>query len=961
MKNKLVILAILACVVFRVLAFRAPSVPIVSSDPFFSIWSGADVPTEVDTEIWHGAKQPISVVIELDGVSYRLLGAKKKAGPYERGTDIPALKCTGTEVRPLTTVYRFTDGRAKVELSFMTPKLADDLSVFARPVTYATIRTSGASNVCVHASISPALATHDDRAAMATNFFQVAGLPAYAIGRVEQKLFSKSGDKLRCNWGRAAIVNPDMKGSDVHFLLGYDGIAAVRFLGKNLRFWWQRGGKSFEAMLADAEHDYSSLIVRARDFDSAFARSMRLVGGEKYAQLASLAYRQSYAACVLAEGPEGQPFLMSNENTSGGYIATTDVFYPQLPLLLLTSRALVKATLEPMMVYAASPAWGRRFAPHDIGRFPIADGQQYRMDRTRYPNDTHLMPVEECGNMLLCLGALSTEDANADFAGRWWKMVTGWAEYLDEVGVDPGDQLCTDDFAGHLDKNANLSIKTVLALAAYARMAKMRGDSKQSDKYRQRAEAMAVEWQRLAKDGADGGYRLAFDRPDSWSLKYNLIWDRVLDFNMFPSKVSEKEMAVYRNRALPFGIALDCRNKYAKTDWEFWVAALTGKRGDLEFVTDLVWRFANETPDRVPLADWYWANSARAHVMYARSVIGGMFMAAYDAKRHPLKESVCCPAVDGQVHASTLLELKTPGDVLVAWFQGVAEGTDDVAIVGTRRVSGKWEPSRRLAKVSSVAHWNPVLRRGDDGRIVLMFKVGSKIASWKTYYVESRDEGLSWNDPRELVLGDSRGGRGPVKNKCLKLKNGRILAPASREVDAWRSFVDISDDDGRTWRESAEMPVHDVPGVKNFGVIQPSLWQSEDGCVHALLRSNGGLVYRSDSEDNGETWSEVYATSLPNNNSGIDLVRTDDGNIYLAMNAAAGNWASRSRLDVRVSHDDGASWELVKTLVDDAPADVVWGKSEYSYPAIVVLSTGKIAVTYTWNRKYIVLTEMDPP
>ena len=135
--------------------------------------------------------------------------------------------------------------------------------------------------------------------------------------------------------------------------------------------------------------------------------------------------------------------------------------------------------------------------------------------------------------MLLCLGALSTEDANADFAGRWWKMVTGWAEYLDEVGVDPGDQLCTDDFAGHLDKNANLSIKTVLALAAYARMAKMRGDSKQSDKYRQRAEAMAVEWQRLAKDGADGGYRLAFDRPDSWSLKYNLIWDRVLDFNMF--------------------------------------------------------------------------------------------------------------------------------------------------------------------------------------------------------------------------------------------------------------------------------------------------------------------------------------------------------------------------------------------------------------------------------------------
>ena len=318
----------------------------------------------------------------------------------------------------------------------------------------------------------------------------------------------------------------------------------------------------------------------------------------------------------------------------------------------------------------------------------------------------------------------------------------------------------------------------------------------------------------------------------------------------------------------------------------------------------------------------------------------------------------CAPPHDGQVHASTLLPVNDGKDCLVAWFQGTKESADDVSICGSRRIGGTWEPVRVFAKVRNEAHWNPVLRRSDDGRIVLYFKVGRKIDVWKTYFCESRDEGVTWSKPQELVAGDETGGRGPVRNKCIRLKSGRWLAPASREIGPWRAFIDVSDDDGRTWRAAAEIEVPKVKGVEKFGVIQPSLWQSSDGKIHAFMRSNAGEIYRSESNDDGTTWSAAKSTGLPNNNSGIDLVRASDGKIYLAMNAASGNWATRSRLDVRVSDDDGHTWRVYKTLVNMPPGKSAWSGDEYSYPAIVELRPGVLGVVFTWNRKRIRLVEI---
>ena len=234
--------------------------------------------------------------------------------------------------------------------------------------------------------------------------------------------------------------------------------------------------------------------------------------------------------------------------------------------------------------------------------------------------------------MLICLGAVARAEGNADFAGRWWPTVTKWADYLTRFGYDPGNQLCTDDFAGHMAHNANLSIKSAMALASYALMAELRGEGEAARRYRALAEEMVPKWLEAAKGGAHGGFRIAFDRPDSWSLKYNLVWDSLLGFNLFPKAVAEKELAVYRAVEEDYGVPLDCRKTYTKADWLIWCGTLTGRRADLEFMADGIYRFLDETPDRIPFTDWYMADSRQLRGFKARSVVGGVFIPVL---RHP--------------------------------------------------------------------------------------------------------------------------------------------------------------------------------------------------------------------------------------------------------------------------------------------------------------------------------------
>jgi hypothetical protein len=234
------------------------------------------------------------------------------------------------------------------------------------------------------------------------------------------------------------------------------------------------------------------------------------------------------------------------------------------------------------------------------------------------------MPVEESSNMLILVAAIARAEGNTSLAVRYWPALAKWAAYLKEKGLDPENQLSTDDFAGHLAHNANLSIKAIVALGAYAQLARATGHAGEADAYRATAEQFARRWVQMAASGDH--YVLAFDKPDTWSQKYNLVWDRVLALNLFPANVARQELAFYEKHQNQYGLPLDNRSEYTKLDWIYWTAALADSQKDFEALIEPTWKFANESPSRVPLTDWYWTQDAKQRGFQARSVVGGLFM-----------------------------------------------------------------------------------------------------------------------------------------------------------------------------------------------------------------------------------------------------------------------------------------------------------------------------------------------
>jgi predicted neuraminidase len=314
-------------------------------------------------------------------------------------------------------------------------------------------------------------------------------------------------------------------------------------------------------------------------------------------------------------------------------------------------------------------------------------------------------------------------------------------------------------------------------------------------------------------------------------------------------------------------------------------------------------------------------------------------------------------------HASTILPTRD-GDVLCAWFQGTREGADDVRIGVSR---GGFEDTERvvvMAPGQDLPHWNPVLHRLTDGRVRLFFKVGRTIASWETWVVESADDGRTWGSARLLVPDDPIN-RGPTRTKILELPSGRQLAPSSAEDGEWRGFVDISDDDGATWRRGPEIRARlsedEAPTGKDSGipvseqsfagrgVIQPTLWLDSQGHVRMLLRSSEGWLFSSGSHDDGETWAPATRTPLPNNNSGIDVVNLAPYGLFLVGNPVGVNWGPRTPLTVSWSGDEGGSWTRL--------LDLETGEGEYSYPAAVG-DSDRLLISYTGDRRSIEIREL---
>jgi Domain of unknown function (DUF4965)/Domain of unknown function (DUF5127)/Domain of unknown function (DUF1793)/Domain of unknown function (DUF4964) len=654
---------------------RPPAVPLVTHDPYFSIWSRTDRLYDSWPTHWTGKVQALCSMVRIDGKPYRLMGL---APPH-----VPPLQQKGVSVSPTTTRYSFGNHRVRVGLAFLTPALPDDLEVLSRPATYLIWTASSLDGkdhkVDVYFDCSGEVAVNEPGQTVVWGRENLPTLQVLRIGSEDQKVLNARGDDRRIDWGYAYIAMPKeneghqaivgdsiareafaagkelpaqddaqmprpanerwpvlantfslgnvgaVAASHKTMIVAYDDLYSIDYMGQKLRPYWRRNGMSAADMLQAAARDCERLVERTGQLDLRLQKALREAGGQEYARIGALAYRQCLAANKLCADANGRPLLFPKENFSNGCIGTVDVIYPMAPLFLLLGADLSKAMLVPVLQYGNSPRWKFPFAPHDLGTYPLATGQVYGGgERT----EKDQMPVEESANLILLLAALARAEGNADFAGKYWPAVTRWAEYLRSKGYDPENQLCTDDFAGHLAHNCNLSVKAILALEAYSRLADMRGIKDQAEAYDRLAREFAARWVKEADDGDH--YRLTFDRPGTWSQKYNMVWDRILGYHLFPDEVARKEMAYYRGVQGKYGLPLDGRNTYTKLDWITWTACLTGSRDDFAALIAPVYRFLNETPDRVPMTDWYQTHNARHVGFVARPVVGGVFMKLLD-------------------------------------------------------------------------------------------------------------------------------------------------------------------------------------------------------------------------------------------------------------------------------------------------------------------------------------------
>jgi Domain of unknown function (DUF1793). len=655
-------------------AIRPPAVPLVTVDPYFSVWSQADRLTDDFTRHWTGQRHAMTGLIRIDGTVQRFAGlVEPNAERYY--TEPQAMEQLNVTVTPLSTVYVFQSAGVELTVRFTSPLLLNDLDVLSRPASYVAFEVRSIDgeehDVQIYFDVTGEWCVDQSKQAVISKKQEANGLISLQIGHEKQEVVNRSGDDHRIDWGYfylnagksdqvsgyiapahirknfvrneklaesvtqteaqiVADVQPVMAlvyniggvgaASEKRLaVLAYDDIVAIEYFGDKLEAYWKRNGQSTPDMIAAAFSEYESLLARCEAFDKQIIAEGEKSGGSRYADLLALSYRQAIAAHKLVLDTEGEILFLSKECYSNGCMATVDVSYPSVPMFLLYAPELVEGMIRPILKYAETDAWTFEFAPHDIGQYPIGNGQVYSENQREGQ-----MPVEECGNMLVMAASVALAGGNRNYLFSHIDTLGEWADYLTEFGLDPENQLCTDDFAGHLARNANLSVKAVMGVASYSILKKLQGDEETAARYMTKAKEMAEQWEMLAADGDHT--KLAFGQEGSWSLKYNLIWDVLFGTELFSEEMIKSEISWYKKMKNDYGTPLDNRAAYTKNDWLVWSAALSDDSNDFVELTSPIWDMLNETADRVQFSDWTDTVTARQIGFQHRTVVGGIFM-----------------------------------------------------------------------------------------------------------------------------------------------------------------------------------------------------------------------------------------------------------------------------------------------------------------------------------------------
>ena len=638
---------------------RPPSVPLITVDPYFSVWSPADKLTDTTTEHWTGKPNTIIGTVTVDGSEYIFMGKHNKR--------MPVLEQVDLTMTAMSTEYVFEGAGIRLTALFSTPLLPDDYYYFTRPISY--LKLSYTSTDGAEHTVTAKISASEELCLDFRGFGRVDtetmtlgdGIATAKMGNKRQNVLARRGDDIRIDWGYfylstkggsvtveeipMAFRERERHGESIFmtfvtaentvtadgtlFTFAYDDVESMIYFGERLKTWWSKDGALITDEIVKAYADYTDAMAKADAFSAKLATDAEAAGGKEYAELLSLAYRQVCAAHKLVLDTDGNILYISKECHSNGCAATVDVSYPSIPMFLLYNPELVAGMMRPIYKYSRSEEWAEKlkfdFAPHDAGQYPHVNGQVYADN-----NRDGQMPVEECGNMIVMAATHAIASGDVSFAKANMDLLEQWANYLLQYGADPENQLCTDDFAGHLAHNCNLSLKAISGIIGLSLIYKMMGETAKADEFLAKAKELAADWAVRASNG-DGSYRLAFDRPGSFSMKYNIVWDKLFGTNVMDKDVIATEVASYKEKTYPYGLPLDNRKPYTKSDWLVWTATLAEDKETFEEMVHHLWLTYNFSDSRCPMTDWYWVHTGQQVGFRHRSVQGGLFIKLLEA------------------------------------------------------------------------------------------------------------------------------------------------------------------------------------------------------------------------------------------------------------------------------------------------------------------------------------------
>eukprot|EP01111_Echinosteliopsis_oligospora_P000471 TRINITY_DN1050_c0_g1_i1.p1 TRINITY_DN1050_c0_g1~~TRINITY_DN1050_c0_g1_i1.p1 ORF type:complete len:695 (-),score=203.49 TRINITY_DN1050_c0_g1_i1:51-2135(-) len=662
--------------------FRPPSVPLIVSDPFFSVWSGGDSLTDTWPTLWDGTTKGMIGMIRVDGNAYRWMGPGNEAG----GTLPNPAQQLSVTVYPTNTVYVFSAGGVELTVTFTTPMMTNGgYDLLSRPVTYLTLSAATVDQqnhtVSVYYDTTAEISVNTiDEQVVWSRQITNQGLQAMRIGTQSQNVLGNSGDGIGIDWGYMYVAatgegmsqsmaqsldarngfanNGQLPGDNNQMpiacsdgwpvlaiafdlgsigpdaverviLLGYDDVSSMNYFGTILKAYWTSIYSDILALLDQAWADHETLMEATVQFDTNLIASLAKIGGDQYATMGALAYRQVMGGTKLTINPSnGVIWHFMKEISSDGDVSTVDVIFPAAPFFMYMNPGLLALQTLPVLEYALNHTdhpYNLVWAPHHLGTWPIANIETDQQEN---------MPVEETGNLILMIASTIKLGVPASTYDAYAGLFQQWADYLITVLPDPGNQLCTDDFEGPTPHDANLAVKGIVAIAAYGDMISNAGNTTGGEYYKNIAVEYAQKFVSLANPNNEDHYRLRYDQ-EGWSLKYNMVFQYFLNLTTFTDDVMTTEIAYYMKQMRQYGIPLDVRSEFTKYDWQAWVAAMCTQQSDFTAIIGGLYAFADNTPQRVPLSDWYWTTTSAQQGFQARTVVGGLYAKAAMSVMNP--------------------------------------------------------------------------------------------------------------------------------------------------------------------------------------------------------------------------------------------------------------------------------------------------------------------------------------